>query len=291
MLAARVEGDMTTLMEVHEPEVLERTVPEINVHKSPPPFIPPALFADVLLEVDSAEGERRKWSALSSVVLQCLLLGVALIVPLIFTEALPKQQLLTFLVAPPPPPPPPPAAAMQPARIMHQVESDLLDGRLRTPSRIPTRVQMIREEEAPPQLNLGGVIGGVVGGVPGGQLGGVIGGIINTNSNLGVIPKLTPVIPKRVRVSQGVVAGMVIHKVEPDYPLLARQARIQGDVVLSAVISKEGTIETLQVESGHPLLVQAALRAVHQWRYRPYFVSGVPVDVDTKIVVIFRFAN
>lgn len=284
---------MTALMEVQEPEVLDRPVTEIKSYKlSPPPFVPPPLFADVLLEVDSTERRRRRWSALSSVVVQCLMIAAALIVPLMFTDVLPKQQLLTYLVAPlPPPPPPPPAAAAQPAQIMHRVESDLMNGRLRAPTRIPTKVQMVQEEEVPPQLNSGGVVGGVVGGIPGGQLGGVIGGIVASNKNIAVIPSLAPVMPKRVRVSQGVVAGMVVHKVEPTYPILARQARIQGAVVLSAVISKEGTIENLRVESGHPLLVQAAIEAVQQWRYRPYFVSGIPVEVDTTIQVIFRFAN
>jgi protein TonB len=217
------------------------------------------------------------------------MLGAALIIPLMFTEALPKAQLLTFLVAPPPPPPPPPAAAAPQVQVVRRVQSDLMDGRLRSRSRIPQNVQMIREEEAPPQLNSGGVIGGVPGGIPGGQLNGVIGGIISSTLNIAAIPKLAPA--KRVRVSPGVIAGMVIHKVEPEYPPLARQARIQGEVVMTAIISKEGTIENLQIESGHPLLVQAALNAVRQWRYRPFLVSGEPVEVETRITATFRFAS
>jgi len=285
---------MTTLAEVHEQDLLERMQGEVTKNTPPPPG-PRAganFFANVLLEVDNTERRRRKWSALSSVTLQCLMLAAALIIPLMFTEALPKAQLLTFLVAPPPPPPPPPPAAAAPAQIIRRVESNMMDGRLRTPTRIPEKVQMIREEEAPPQLNYGGgVVGGVEGGIPGGQLGGVIGGIISSSS-LSAVPKLAPsVMPKRVRVSSGVVAGMVINKVEPPYPVIAKAARIQGDVVLSAVISKQGTIQNLQVESGHPLLVKAALEAVRQWRYRPYFVSGDPVEVETKIVVTFRFTG
>ena len=120
---------------------------------------------------------------------------------------------------------------------------------------------------------------------------GVIGGIISATSNMVVIPKLAPVTAKRVRISQGVIAGMVIYRVEPEYPLLARQARIQGEVVMTAIISKEGTIENLQVVSGHPLLLQAALNAVKQWRYRPFMVSGEPVEVETKITATFRFAS
>ena len=94
--------------------------------------------------------------------------------------------------------------------------------------------------------------------------------------------------PKRVRVSSGVVTGMLITKVQPPYPALAKSARVQGEVVLSAVISKQGTIENLQVESGHPMLIKAALEGVQQWRYRPYLVSGEPVEVETKIIVTFR---
>ena len=283
---------MTTLMEVHEPVTHERSIAEKVPGKlPPPPFIPPALFADVLLEVDSTERKRRGWSALSSVILQCLMLGAALIIPLMFTEALPKAQLLTFLVAPPPPPPPPPpAAAVAPVQV-RRIDSDVMNGQLRSPSRIPQRVQMIQEDETPPPLTSGtGVIGGVVGGVPGGQLGGVIGGIISSTANLNVVPKLAAVTPKRVRVSQGVVAGMVIKKIAPEYPAIARAARIQGEVILTAIISKEGTIENLQVERGHPLLIQSAITAVKQWRYRPFLVSGEPVEVETKITVTFRFA-
>ena len=81
--------------------------------------------------------------------------------------------------------------------------------------------------------------------------------------------------------------GNLIHRVQPDYPPLARQARIQGQVVLRAMISREGTIENLQVLSGHPMLVQAAVDAVRQWRYRPYVLNGEPVEVETQVTVNF----
>ena len=157
-----------------------------------------------------------------------------------------------------------------------------MNGGLRTPSRIPQRVEMIRETEAPAPLMTGeGVVGGVPGGIPGGQLGGVIGGIVSSTSHLPALPKLVPEVPKRIRISQGVIAGMVIHKVEPRYPIVAREARIQGEVVLAAVISKEGAIRNLQLVSGHPMLVPAALAAVQQWRFRPFLLNGEPVEVET----------
>jgi protein TonB len=284
---------MTTMTEVHEPEILELVIRETDTSKSSPlPIVQPLLFADVLLELDSTEKWRRKLSALSSITLQCLVLGVVLVVPLMFTGELPKQQLLTMLVAPPPPPPPPPAAAMPAAQIVRHVDSDLMNGGLRTPSRIPQKVEMIRETEAPAPLMTGdGVVGGVPGGIPGGQLGGVIGGIVSSTSHLPSLPKLVPEVPKRIRVSQGVIAGMMIHKVEPKYPALAREARIQGQVVLAALISKEGTIHNLQVVSGHPMLIPAALEAVQQWRYRPFLLNGEPVEVESNITVTFQITN
>jgi len=150
---------------------------------------------------------------------------------------------------------------------------------------------MIKEEEAPPPMSAtGGVVGGVPGGIPGGQLGGVIGGIVNS-ANLAAVPKFVPVVPQRVRISQGVTRGLLIHRVEPTYPALARAARIQGDVVLSAIISTNGDIQNLQLVSGHPMLVPSALAAVKQWRYKPYLLNGQPVEVETTITVIFALTS
>jgi protein TonB len=197
--------------------------------------------------------------------------------------------LLTLLVAPPPPPPP---AAEAVQKIVRQIQTDMLNsGQLRTPSRIPQKVQMIREEEAPPPMvATSGVVGGVPGGIPGGQLSGVIGGIVNATSNLAV-PKFAPVVPQRVRISQGVTKGLLIRRVEPTYPPLARSARVQGEVVLSAIISTNGDIENLQLVSGHPMLVPAALSAVKQWRYKPYLLNGQPTEVETTITVIFTLSS
>ena len=81
--------------------------------------------------------------------------------------------------------------------------------------------------------------------------------------------------------------GNLVYRIQPEYPALARQARVQGTVVLRAVISREGAIENLQVLSGHPLLVKAAMEAVRQWRYRPYVLNGEPVEVETQVTVNF----
>ena len=176
---------------------------------------------------------------------------------------------------------------------MRQIQSDMLNtGQLRTPTKIPQKVQMIHEEEAPPPMpaGTGGVVGGL-GGVPGGQIGGVIGSIVSSTSNVAAVPKFVPPPPQRVRISQGVTKGLLIQKIEPAYPPLARAARVQGDVVLSAVIDANGQITNLQLVSGHPMLVPAAIAAVKQWRYKPYLLNGQPVEVETTITVIFSLSS
>jgi protein TonB len=223
-----------------------------------------------------------------SFVLQIALVGILVLIPLLYTEALPKQQLMTFLVAPPPPPPPPPPPAAVPQKVVKVVQTDIINGELRTPTKIPKKVEMIKEEEAPPPvMSAAGVVGGVPGGVPGGQMGGVIGGIISSTPV--AVPKVAT--PQRVRVSQGVSQGLLIHRVQPMYPPLARQARIQGTVILQAEISKDGSIENLRLISGHPMLAPSAIEAVKQWRYKPYFLNGEPVAVETQITVNFTLAG
>lgn len=96
--------------------------------------------------------------------------------------------------------------------------------------------------------------------------------------------------PQRVRVSSGVISGLLIHKVAPIYPLEARQARIQGNVVLQAEISKDGRIADLHLISGPPELASAAIGAVQQWRYKPYLLAGEAVEVETQIKVHFELS-
>ena len=118
-------------------------------------------------------------------------------------------------------------------------------------------------------------------------MGGVIGGIISSTPVS--VPKAAT--PTRVRVSQGVTQGLLIRKVQPTYPPLARQARIQGQVLLQAEISKDGTIQNLRLISGHPMLTSAAIEAVKQWRYKPYILNGEPVEVETQITVNFTLSG
>lgn len=246
------------------------------------------MFEDSLIESGGRLSTKRGATTLVSFIFQVILIGILVIIPLVFTEALPKQQLMTFLVAPPPPPPPPPPPAAVPVRAVKVIQTDIINGQLRTPTKIPEKVQMIKEEEAPPPvMSASGVVGGVPGGVPGGQMGGVIGGIISSTPV--AVPKVAT--PQRVRVSQGVSQGLLIKKVNPAYPPLARQARIQGQVVLQAEISKDGSIENLRLISGHPMLAPAAIEAVKQWRYKPYLLNGEPVAVETTVMVNFTLSG
>src|ERR671926_408876 len=108
------------------------------------------MFEDSLLESGGRLQKRSPWTTAFSFILQVLLIGVLVLIPLIYTEALPKQQLMTFLVAPPPPPPPPPPPAAVPIKAVKVVQTDIVNGQLRTPTKIPEKVKMIKEEEAPP---------------------------------------------------------------------------------------------------------------------------------------------
>src|SRR3984957_2772622 len=201
------------------------------------------MFEDSLIESGGKLKTKRGWTSLISFALEFMIIGVMVLIPLIFTEALPKGQMMFLLVAPPPPPPPPPPAAA-PVHVVKQIQTDIVNGELRTPTKIPKKVEMIKEDEAPPPAMAStGVVGGVPGGVPGGSMGGVIGSVLSSTPT--VAPKIAA--PTRVRVSSGVSSGLLIRKVSPNYPPLARQARIQGTVILQAQISKDGRIENLQL--------------------------------------------
>jgi len=247
------------------------------------------MFEDSLIESGGRLKTRRGWTSIVSFLIQFMIIGVMVLIPLIFTEALPKTITLGLLVAPPPPPPPPPPAAA-PVKIVKVIQTDIVNGELRTPTKIPKKVEMIKEDEAPPPVNTStGVVGGVPGGIPGGSAGGVLGSILSATASPTIAPKIAT--PTRVRVSSGVVSGLLLRKVQPTYPPLARAARIQGVVILQAQISKDGNIENLQLISGHPMLAPAAIEAVKQWKYKPYLLNGEPVEVETQVQVNFSLAG
>lgn len=241
---------------------------------------------EYLLESSLAKKRKRNpWAYMLSLVVQVVLIGVMILIPLLYTEALPKQEMLAFLVAPPPPPPPPPPPSAQPVRRVIQRVTQMEAGRLRAPKSIPKEIAIVKDEPLPEGAV--GVVGGVPGGVPGGQMGGVLGGVLGGVTGPAPPPP-APEAPKRIRVSTGVQEAKLSRKVTPVYPPIAKQARIQGVVQLEAIIAEDGSIQNLRVVSGHPLLAQSALNAVSQWHYEPTLLNNEPVEVVTIINVVFK---
>ena len=239
------------------------------------------MLADSLLDYHWANRSRRGWMTLVACALQALGISLLLLLPLIYTQGLPRLQKLEVLGAPAPPPAPTP---MRPERA---AQSNMVGERLLTPSRIPHVITSINETTPPPPID------------PGGS--GILGSTGNSSSNNSVIASIgnsiAAVLPPPPRTAahtprvSRVMEGNLIYKVQPEYPPAAKAARIQGPVVLKALISKYGAIENLRVLSGHPMLVRAAMDAVSQWRYRPYYLNGEPVAVETQVTVNFVLAG
>jgi protein TonB len=122
-----------------------------------------------------------------------------------------------------------------------------------------------------------------MGGSPNGAMGSMFGS--------GNAPQVKAAPPKKINISAGVAVGLLLQKVQPVYPPIAKAARVSGTVVLQATISKQGTIENLRIVSGPAMLQQAARDAVMQWRYRPYLLNNEPVEVDTTVNVIFTLGG
>jgi protein TonB len=236
--------------------------------------------------VDGTGKTHKPWTTTVGFILQALVVGFFVLVPMIWTDVLPAGTLKAFLTAPPPPPPPPPPPTEVPKTIQVKVIPRQFDsGKLTQPKAVPTAIAMIKEDELPPP-STGGVAGGMAGGVSNGLLSGILAG---PSPILAPPPKKVeaPKPVQRIAVGGRVQDARLINKVQPVYPPLARSTRIQGHVLLSAVISKDGTIEELKLISGHPLLAPAAMAAVKQWRYKPLLLNDEAVEVSTEIDVNF----
>ena len=226
-----------------------------------------------------AKKTNKSWTIFISTLVQSAVVFVLILVPLIYTEALPKAMMATLLVAPPPPPPPPPPPqVVEVIKVVRPVARLLTQGRLLQPRAIPKNVTVFREAELPPEVSSGA---GVFGGVDS-----LLGGLGEGASGAAPPPPPPPRVT-RTKVGGNVQEAKVIARPNPLYPPLARQARIQGKDQLHAIIDKDGRVGELQVVSGHPLLVKAALDAVQNWRYQPTVLNGEPVEVDTTIDVNF----
>jgi protein TonB len=243
------------------------------------------MFEDVLIESAGQKGRGRKALSLPvSLALHVLVIGAAVGASIWFVEDVPEPPIpVTFYAAAPPPPPPPPAAAPKPAAAKPQVIKPVpvRPSEMTAPTMIPEKIP---EPLAAPELEIaadegveGGVEGGVPGGVPGGVLGGVVGG---TGPGTGDEP---------LRVGGDVKAPQLINRVEPSYPEAARKARMEGVVILEAIITANGNVEEVKVlKSVNPLLDAAATRAVQQWKYRPATLNGRAVRVYLTVTVTFN---
>lgn len=238
------------------------------------------MLLESLLEPSPVQRRRRRWATLLSFLVQCFAISGLVILPLLYTEALPH--LRDVISLPAPPPPPGRAAARQLVRHSRPATaSDIAPQGFHMPGQIPHGIHNLPEQQlasAPPVDKF------IAEAISGGSPNGVLDSILATRA------APTPPPPSRrapVRVSEGVTEGLRIREVAPAYPRIAQAAGIQGDVRLCAIISRNGEIENLQVLSGHPLLVTAALDAVRQWRYRPFYLNGDPVEVSTQITVRF----
>jgi len=236
------------------------------------------LFKDSLIE-SGGKSQGNPWAAVGSLAFQTFLLAAVIIIPLFHTELLPKRELLTALYLQPPA-----AAAPSAPRLPAP-----------TPAYAPTSIDSSipvpkTQEVAPPPA----ATGGVVGGVPGGAVGGIYGGVFSEVSTRSLpVPASAPdpAPTKRVRLAARVAEANLVHEVAPKYPPEAGQARIEGAVVLMAVIGKDGCVQDVQVESGLPVLAQAAVDAVKQWRYKPYLLNGEPVEVASRITINFTLSR
>ena len=238
------------------------------------------MFADSLLDSAWAHDSRRGWTTVLAFAVESVAVAGLLMLPLIHGEGLPQQlQSIARIVAPGPPPGPPATPHAQTAQRSNMPSADTLI----EPQIIPSRTLMITDEVAPPMPD-GGVY--VMNGTGDRWTNNPVMHSLLTTAPTVVPPPVHPTVTHTLPVSR-IMEGNLIYKVQPEYPSLARQARVQGTVVLQAVISREGSIENLQVLSGHPLLVPSALAAVRQWRYRPYFLNGEPVEVETQVTLNF----
>ena len=199
-----------------------------------------------------------------------------ILVPLIYPDALPHVGMAFLMEAPPPPPPAPPPMRLQRVQAA-PARSEMDAGRLLAPPRIPIGILKPREPE--PDGTGPVATWGADSGIPGG-----LSDVFRAHS---AAPAVRQAPQGPAHISSGVMEGQLIYKVKPLYPAIAVAARVEGTIVLQAAISKSGRIENLRVVGGPPMLQQAAIDAVKQWRYRPYVLDGQAVEVETTVNVVF----
>jgi protein TonB len=218
-----------------------------------------------------------------------VIVAVLIIVPLYTTGTIRLSEYQEIpVVAPPPPlaPPPAPAGGAVAPHITHpKAKLNYTLQKLKAPTAIPKNVSSGSDNvgEAAPDF------GGVEGGVPGGVIGGVVGGVLGGTGTSAPTPSPAPrPVQKIVRVGSGVKPPRQTYSVDPVYPPLARETHIRGTVIVDAVIDEHGNVVQARVVSGHPLLMDAALKAVLLWKYEPTTLNGQPVSVELQVQVHFN---
>jgi len=221
---------------------------------------------------------RKRGTICLGYIIEGFLLALLVLMPLIHVQALPKSLIISGIV------PPPPVGAPQKAAVATQpVHRPSVSESMVAPVTVPSVILPSRAEPAAPTSAL---VGGPPGAVPWGSENGLPGGFGATPLPP---PPETPKPPRASRITVGgvVEAARLIYEVQPEYPALARAARVQGTVRLEAIIAKDGSVESLHVLSGPPLLISSAMQAVARWRYQPTLLNGAAVEVSTEIDVNF----
>jgi len=228
-------------------------------------------------------------TAVGSTLAHTIIVAVALAAPLFyFTEPLPKPpDMLAFVVASPPPPPPPPPPAVpqkaQPSKPKVVPKADPVTSVMAAPLEAPASVAPERPVDLSEQdFIAGGVEGGVVGGIAGG----IAGGIPMMPAPPPPPPPSAPVRP--VRVGGDIEQPMLLHRVDPDYPQIAISAKKEGIVILEATVDTDGTVSDVRVLRSVPLLDNAAVDAVKQWRYAPLRLNGLAHPFILTVTVSFN---
>ena len=258
------------------------------------PTVKNDVFLSALLEMPTTKHARRsplEW--LGAMGFHVAIVAALIIVPLYTTGTIHLSQFQEIpLVAPPPPlapPPPPPAGPVAPHIVRPKAKLNYTLQKLTVPTAIPKKIASGSDNVAEAAPDLGGVPGGVPGGVLGGAIGGVVGGVLGgTGTAVPAPPPASRPVKKVVRVGGGVKAPRLTYSVDPVYPPLARETRIWGTVLIDAIIDEHGNVVQAHVVSGHPLLLDAALKAVLQWKYEPTTLNGQPVSVELQVQVHFR---
>lgn len=257
----------------------------------PPPKAAPQnrVLAEAMLENSSTRQRRSPLDWAISFFIHIAVLLALLLLPLYFSQGLNMDKLqTTLLVAPLPPaaaPPPPPPSV---AHVVHAVPRVFTPGKLTAPTFIPKVVPAASSDASPPEEAFGGAVAGVPGGVPGGQIGGIVGGMPSVSVPVAAVVPAAEGPRRPVRVGGDVKPPRLIYGPAAAYPVLARQSHIHGTVVIEAIIDEHGNVIEEKVISGHPLLVQAALKAVSERKYEPTILDGEPMPVDLKVEVNFQ---